>query len=254
MRSVRIGRAIRWPGTCCRVAILLLSGSALLASGLPVLAQNTPVERPAIDRRFAPYVAEASKRFRIPEHWIRAVLTAESAHGIRAVSSAGAMGLMQVMPGTWHELRGRYSLGDDPFDPRDNILAGTAYLREMLDRYGSIGAMLAAYNAGPSRYDEHLATGRPLPPETRAYVAKLVPLLGGKPLPTGASKKPARRTDWRDAPLFVLPASGASAASSLQPGGQPDATAWAERADRDGATPARPERIFVTGSDEASSR
>ncbi|TIX02209.1 MAG: lytic transglycosylase domain-containing protein, partial [Mesorhizobium sp.] len=179
MRSVRIRRAIRWPGTCCRVAILLLSGPALLASGLPVLAQNTSVERPAIDRRFAPYIAEASKRFRIPEHWIRAILAAESAQDVRAVSSAGAMGLMQVMPGTWNELRARYALGDDPFAPRDNILAGTAYLREMLDRYGNVGAMLAAYNAGPSRYDEHLATGRPLPAETRAYVAKLAPILSG---------------------------------------------------------------------------
>ncbi len=57
--------------------------------------------------------------------------------------------------------------------PRDNILAGTAYLREMFDRYGNVAAMLAAYNAGPGRYDEHRATGRPLPAETRAYIAAL---------------------------------------------------------------------------------
>ncbi|RUV53922.1 hypothetical protein EOA88_37125, partial [Mesorhizobium sp. M5C.F.Ca.IN.020.14.1.1] len=75
----RIVRAIRRHGICCRVAILLLSSPAFLAAGLPVLAQNTPVETPVIDRRFAPHIAEASKRFRIPEHWIRAVLTAESA-------------------------------------------------------------------------------------------------------------------------------------------------------------------------------
>ena len=71
------------------------------------------------------------------------------------------MGLMQIMPKTYAELRARYHLGSNPYDPRDNILAGAAYLREMHDRYGSAG-FLAAYNAGPDRYDEHLATGRPL--------------------------------------------------------------------------------------------
>ena len=72
------------------------------------------------------------------------------------------MGLMQIMPKTYAELRARHRLGPDAYDPRDNILAGAAYLREMLDRYGSPG-FLAAYNAGPLRYDQHLATGRPLP-------------------------------------------------------------------------------------------
>ena len=84
---------------------------------------------------------------------------------------------MQLMPGTWVELSVRYGLGLDPFDPRDNILAGTAYLREMHDRFGSAG-FLAAYHAGPSRYEQHLATGQPLPPETAAYVAAVTPLLG----------------------------------------------------------------------------
>ncbi|RUV84130.1 lytic transglycosylase domain-containing protein, partial [Mesorhizobium sp. M5C.F.Ca.IN.020.14.1.1] len=168
-------------------------------------------------------------------------------------SPAGAMGLMQVMPGTWRELRARYALGDDPFDPRDNIFAGTAYLREMLDRYGTIGAMLAAYNAGPSRYDEYLATGRPLPAETRAYVARLAPILAGKPRPGGALKPPGR-TDWRDAPLFVVPVGSGSDAGWPQPGGQSDPTSRAEAANRNDATLASPEGIFVAGSDQASSR
>jgi hypothetical protein len=86
------------------------------------------------------------------------------------------MGLMQIMPETWTQLRLRYDLGADPYDPHDNILAGTAYLRELRDRYGSPG-FLAAYNAGPARYEEHLA-GRPLPAETRAYLEKLVPVIG----------------------------------------------------------------------------
>ncbi|RUV29244.1 lytic transglycosylase domain-containing protein [Mesorhizobium sp. M5C.F.Ca.IN.020.32.2.1] len=218
----RITHALRRRGICCRVAILLLCGVALLAPGSPALAQSTSADRLAIDRRFAPYIAEASKRFRVPERWIRAVLEAESAHDVRAVSSAGAMGLMQVMPGTWEELRARHSLGDDPFDPRDNILAGTAYLREMLDRYGKISAMLAAYNAGPSRYDAYLSTGRPLPAETRDYVARLAPILGGKPLP-GRPPKTPRRTDWREAPLFVVPAGAGTPAGPKQADGQSDA-------------------------------
>ena len=113
-----------------------------------------PVERPAAAHPYAAHIAEASQRFGIPEHWIRAVLRAESAGDVRAVSSAGAMGLMQVMPDTWAGLRVRHGLGRDPYDSRDNILAGTAYLREMFDRYGNVGAMLAAYNAGPGRLRE----------------------------------------------------------------------------------------------------
>ena len=86
------------------------------------------------------------------------------------------MGLMQIMPETWTELRARYGLGADPYDVRDNILAGAAYIRELYDRYGSPG-FLAAYNAGPGRYERHLATGRPLPEETQAYVATLAPMI-----------------------------------------------------------------------------
>ena len=96
----------------------------------------------------------------------------------RALSPKGAMGLMQIMPETYAALRARYALGANPYDPRDNILAGAAYLREMLDRYGAPG-FLAAYNAGPRRYEEHLRTGRPLPIETQQYVAMLAPIIGG---------------------------------------------------------------------------
>ena len=100
----------------------------------------------------------------------------ESGAKQRVRSSKGAMGLMQIMPKTWAELRARYGLGADPFDPRDNILAGAAYIRELHDRYGTPG-FLAAYNAGPGRYERHLATGRPLPDETQAYVATLAPMI-----------------------------------------------------------------------------
>jgi hypothetical protein len=125
------------------------------------------------------FVAEAAQRFQVPVEWIRAVMRVESGGQVRAVSPKGAMGLMQIMPKTYAGLRIRYRLGANPYDPHDNILAGAAYLREMHDRYGAPG-FLAAYNAGPARYDEHLATGRPLPIETQAYVATLMPMIDGK--------------------------------------------------------------------------
>jgi hypothetical protein len=185
--------------------VLLLAGalSVCIGSGVAV-AQSTPVERPAAAHPYAAHIAEASQRFGIPEHWIRAVLRAESAGDVRAVSMAGAMGLMQVMPDTWTGLRVRHGLGRDPYDPRDNILAGTAYLREMFNRYGNVGAMLAAYNAGPGRYDEHRATGRALPAETHAYVAALAPILGGAAATERPSSAPPPPPDWRDSPLFVM--------------------------------------------------
>ncbi|MBL0923446.1 MAG: lytic transglycosylase domain-containing protein [Sphingomonadaceae bacterium] len=139
-------------------------------------AQSTPhqVQTQRID--IAVHVAEASLRFGIPEDWIYAVMRVESAGRVTAVSSAGAMGLMQLMPGTWARQRARFGFGSDPFDPRDNIMAGTSYLREMYDRYGAPG-FLAAYNAGPGRYEDYAKRGRPLPAETINYVARIVPRL-----------------------------------------------------------------------------
>lgn len=96
----------------------------------------------------------------------------ESSGDVTAVSPAGAIGLMQVMPDTYAELQARYGLGADPFDIRDNVLAGTAYLSEMFDRYGAAG-FLAAYNAGPQRWEDHVASGQALPAETISYVAEL---------------------------------------------------------------------------------
>lgn len=85
-------------------------------------------------------------------------------------SLAGAMGLMQLMPATWSDVRTSLALGNDPFDAHDNIIAGTGYLRQMYDRFGYPG-LFAAYNAGPGRYAASLASGMPLPRETRAYLA-----------------------------------------------------------------------------------
>ena len=124
-------------------------------------------------------ITEAAQRFDLPASWIGAVMRVESAFDPQARSPAGAIGLMQVMPRTYAQLRDRYGLGADAYRPRDNILAGAAYLREMYDRFGAPG-FLAAYNAGPARYADHLGTGRPLPMETRVYVAALVPRILGE--------------------------------------------------------------------------
>jgi soluble lytic murein transglycosylase-like protein len=101
-----------------------------------------------------------------------------------ATSPKGAMGLMQVMPQTYAYLSDRYGLGRDPYALRDNVFAGSAYLREMYDRYGSAG-FIAAYNAGPGRYEDCLTSGRSLPYETQRYVASVRLALGealfGKP-------------------------------------------------------------------------
>ncbi|BBB13978.1 lytic transglycosylase domain-containing protein [Sphingopyxis sp. FD7] len=163
----------------------------------------------------ASHVAEASQRFGIPESWIYAVMRTESAGRIGAVSPAGAMGLMQLMPGTWARQRTRFGLGADPFDPRDNIMAGTSYLREMYDSYGTTG-MLAAYNAGPVRYEQWRDNGRPLPAETRAYVARIAPMLqpgGAAMVVASASPVQPVRISWTQGQLFAVRGDAAADAS-----------------------------------------
>ena len=230
--------------------LLLACGLALGAGPATTLAQSAAVARTVAADPHDGHIAEASQRFGIPEHWIRAVLRAESAGDVRAISSAGAIGLMQVMPDTWAGLRVRYRLGRDPYDPRDNILAGTAYLREMWDRYGNVAAMLAAYNAGPGRYDEHRATGRPLPTETRAYVAALAPALGGKVTAGPSEKHSGPPPDWRDAPLFVMRPSDRQAADPVQTiGTSGDARPTVPVRERRDAEP-RDGSIFVARADD----
>ncbi|NGQ93024.1 lytic transglycosylase domain-containing protein [Rhodobacter sp. HX-7-19] len=183
------------------IAVLVCALSSF--SQGPAIAHAEPVPAQIAEHPHGASIAEAAERFGIPAPWIVEVMRAESANDPGAVSHAGAMGLMQVMPGTWAALRARHGLGDDPHDPRDNILAGTAYLREMWDRYGNVAAMLAAYNAGPGRYDDYLETGRTLPAETRAYVAALAPLLGSGSSSEAQMVAQTLPPDWRDAALFV---------------------------------------------------
>lgn len=179
--------------------------------GPPVCAQSAPL-RPAAHvtgaTDLATFVAEASRRFGIPAAWIRAVMRAESFGDVRAISPKGAMGLMQIMPDTWAALRQRYHLGADPYDVHDNIFAGAAYLRELHDRYG-IPGFLAAYNAGPARWENHLATGRPLPVETRAYLVRLAPIVGGG-APDDAALLATIARSWTEASLFPKPSANGS--------------------------------------------
>lgn len=153
---------------------------------------------------WGPYVREASTRFDVPQRWIREVMRQESGgelyqNGRLITSWVGAMGLMQVMPETYDELRNRYDLGEDAYDPHNNIMAGTAYIREMYDIYGSPG-FLAAYNAGPKRLDDYLSNTRGLPEETRKYVASIGPyILDSHPV----NRSPAEDYAMNDLPVSI---------------------------------------------------
>lgn len=187
-----------------RYALLLFTSAAVIGmSNITVRAQAAPAAMQAASDPYASPIAEAAQRFGIAASWIRAIIQVESHGDQHAVSPKGAMGLMQLMPKTWAMLRVRYGLGNDPFNPRDNILAGVGFLREMHDRYGSPG-FLAAYNAGPGRYEDYRDRHRPLPAATLAYVAALVPFVA-----SGAINQPIRLADsdppaWTRAPLFIM--------------------------------------------------
>lgn len=216
-----VARARLFEGSLRAVVPLLV---ALTVSNSAAVAETRPAEATASYRTSDPvadFVEAASRRFGIPARWILAVIDVESAGDARARSPKGAMGLMQIMPETWAELRLRHDLGKDPYDPHDNILAGTAYLRKLHDRYGSPG-FLAAYNAGPARYEEHLA-GRPLSAETRAYLQKLAPVIGSDVTVSSAV------THLRSSAgaLFAVRSESPKTAARLQPGRSPN---WAPTA------------------------
>jgi D-alanyl-D-alanine carboxypeptidase len=168
---------------------------------------------------WGPYIREAAARYRVPEQWVRAVMRQESGGQEQATSPVGAMGLMQVMPATYEELRVRHRLGDEPYDPHNNILAGTAYIREMYDRYGAPG-FLAAYNAGPDRVDNYLAGRSGLPEETVNYLAAITPNLGpgvprSGPFAVYASARSGRGS--RPAPTIASLAAGCDLNAAYNP-------------------------------------
>jgi hypothetical protein len=249
---VKIWRDVSWVGAVLAVILLpsLTVGVVHSAQAEPFAAKQSKSESPADP--FAKFVTEAAQRFGVPISWINAVMMLESAGNLRAVSPAGAMGLMQIMPDTWDDLRSRYGLGVDPFDPRDNILAGAAYLREMHDRYGSPG-FLAAYNAGPQRYEEYLATGRELPSETQLYVAMLVPMIG-ETQGGGAFATTRHAIPWQEAALFAARSPGGSPAGSLSPLPPSDRASVGRSLAGEFALQPRAEGLFVNRTSAARSQ
>jgi len=172
------------------------------------LALAPPVQAQSV-ANWRPFVVEAARRFGVPIAWIERVMQAESGGRTRLggrpiVSRAGAMGLMQLMPATWADMRGRLGLGSDPFDPRDNILAGTCYLRLMYDRFGYPG-LFGAYNAGPARYADYHAGRARLPGETRAYLASVS---------GGLSRQPDSTQSGPERAIFVALSSVPSATAA----------------------------------------
>jgi hypothetical protein len=252
--------ALPWTGTSKAAGLHLFGRSlravvrlfvALAVSSATAVAETRPAEPTACYRArgpFADFVEEASRRFGVPAHWICAVIDVESAGDVCARSPRGAVGLMQVMPETWADLRLRYDLGNDPYDPHDNILAGTAYLRELRDQYGSPG-FLAAYNAGPARYEEHL-TGRPLPAETQAYLQKLVPGIGGDI----AASSSAAKLRSSAGTLFVVRSENSKTAAQLEPGPLPNRAPTAASVHDISAIVPRATGLFVARSDAGGPR
>jgi soluble lytic murein transglycosylase-like protein len=160
----------------------LLLAAAALATTHGVKTRTTPL-LPSVsvsmdgfravraDRAYDDLIEEAAAAYKLDPELIRAVMRAESAFNPMVVSRAGAQGLMQLMPALAEEMG-----VDDPFDPRQNIMGGAKYLRQLLDRHrGNLPLSLASYNAGPTA----VARYRAIPPfrETRQYVKKITGFL-----------------------------------------------------------------------------
>ncbi len=193
-----------------RATVLLLS--LMLAPSVAFAGPASNKEAAQQATSIAVSVEEASARFGLPVSWIEAVIAAESGGDPGAISPKGAMGLMQLMPLTWRELSADLGLGSDPFDRRSNIIAGAAYLRRLYDRFGRVG-FLAAYNAGPTRYQAMLDGGRKLPSETLAYVATVEARIRRAQSIQTVGSAPSMR-DWRSAAIF--------APIQVRPEGSPD--------------------------------
>ena len=198
-------RAKRDGGRSCRRTVMVAVCAVFTAIG-PALAQSAksePISKTptatisaglggelsartsAVITRWTPFITEASQRFGIAEDWIKAVMRMESgghttsANGTPITSKTGAMGLMQLMPDTWRDMQRQYGLGQNPYDPHDNVIAGAAYLRWLYEKFG-FPKMFAAYNAGPATEAAHSAGFRGLPNETSNYVRGIAHILGSK--------------------------------------------------------------------------
>ena len=127
--------------------------------------RKTPAE---YIKEYSGIIRQASKRFGIDVHFIRAIIKAESGFDHTATSSKGAQGLMQLMPGTANDMAVQ-----DPFDPEENIFGGTRYFSLLLKRFNNDKVLaLAAYNAGPEAVESY--KGVPPFPETKAFVKRVM--------------------------------------------------------------------------------
>jgi hypothetical protein len=224
--AVKSKTLLQLTGICLGLALLTAcAGSGTGADG--GLSTNYYISHAAGNYRppgtagdpWGPYIKIAASRFDVPEQWVRMVMRAESGgqqyiDGQLTVSTAGAMGLMQLEPETYQEMANRYGLGSDPFNPYDNIMAGTAYIHEMYSVYGSPG-FLAAYNAGPGRLDSYMNGHRPLPAETTNYVAMIAPKIQGY--------YPSHRSEADQLAMNNLPASNSAGflSGGISPGRDP---------------------------------
>ena len=234
--AYRLHRLLLLPGLCFAFGVSSLTASQVASATAPDQFAAHP---------YAPHVAEASQRFGIPELWIWAVMRAESRGNSRAVSPAGAMGLMQIMPGTWAMLTKRHRLGSDPFDVRANILGGTAYLRAMWDRYGDVSLMLAAYNAGPGRADDYANGRRRLPAETVSYVAQITPSLGIASTAAPVLMPTPAALSWRQAALFAAREDAGAEVSTEATSVQPERAISAPAADSPQPDEPAPHPLFI---------
>lgn len=176
----------------------------------------------ALMARWDDLISEAALKFGIPERWIRAVMRQESGgrtmlgESQPIVSQAGAIGLMQVMPDTYAEMRDQYGLGTDPANPHDNVFAGAAYLKWLRSKYG-YPAMFAAYNAGPGALEDHIARGTPLPAETQAYIVRVAGFISGK-IGTAVGAMGSAMLTRPDGTRFKVPRGSTASVRAAMPG------------------------------------
>jgi len=208
-KSGKLGRAALFFGG------LLLSFAATAEPSLGARPPSAFGEEQQMDfgqrmHRWDGLIAQASQRFGVPEKWIRIVMQVESGGRMMSgekqpiVSRSGAMGLMQLMPSTWRDMRAELSLGPNPFAPHDNIFAGAAYLRWLEGRYG-YPAMFAAYNDGPGNLEARLTNAGLLPAETRNYVARVTAAIEGRGFVAAGYGSSVKFTRPNGLPVLIKP-------------------------------------------------